>query len=251
MSRVKEIDLQQMAPLRDVSQKISQFLHQTLTSYLAPIGPLLAPQNVLGEHLEGFSRARVPGADQAYQELEQRFVSLCRDTFRLPSKLKSPVPAIKTRIDAYPWEYLHALGGDPARTITITSPTKWVLAYDHGYTLSNLVKSKLSGDKPQIDETKQLIINAVTLWMMMERSPGLKQLLGDLRFPVSVETSPVSGDLPYIVVDAAVECFRPQDDLITMVTQLSGRPVFEELVDLDAVEQIEDPLVTRLKALVA
>ena len=247
MTRVKEIELQQMAPLREVSQKISQFLHKTLTSYLSPLTPLLAPNRVLGEYLEGFSRDRTPGADKAYALLEENYVKLCRDVFRLPSKLGSPVPAIKSKLDVYAWEYLYAVGGNASNTVTITSPTRWVMAYDLPFGLPNLIKSRRAGEKPAQDDTRQLIVNSLTLWMMMERSSAIKQLLGDLRFPVTVTTSQVSGNLPYIVVDAAVESFRPQDDLISMVCQLSGRPVFEELVDQEAINNIADPLKDKLR----
>ncbi len=100
-----------------------------------------------------------------------------------------------------------------------------------------------------MEATKQLIINSVTMALTMERAEGIKQILADLRFPVSVATSPVSGNLPYVVVDAPVESYRPQDDLITTVIQLSGRPVFEELVDLDEIDTISDPLADKIKDL--
>ncbi len=249
MTRVKEIELPKMAPLREVSQKIAQFLQQTLSAYIQPMSPLLAAHRILGENLEGFQRERVPGATKAYAQLEEQFVKLCRSTFKFPHKLRKPLPAIKNKLEVYPWEYLYEVGGDPDNTITISSPVRWVLAYDYSYTLSSLIKAKLAGEKPQMDETKQLILNSVTLAMMMERSEGIKQILEDLRFPVSVATSPVSGDLPYVVVDAPVESYRPQDDLITTVIQLSGRPVFEELVDLDEVDAIRDTLVEKIKDL--
>lgn len=249
MTRVKEIELPKMAPLREVSQKIAQFLQQTLAGYITPMSPLLAAHRILGESLEGFQRERVPGADKAFAQLESQFVNLCRNTFKFPHKLRKPLPAIKTKLEVYPWEYLYEVGGDADNTITISSPVRWVLAYEHPYTLSSLIKAKLAGEKPQMEETKQLIINSVTMAMMMERSEGIKKILADLRFPVSVATSQVSGDLPYVVVDAPVESYRPQDDLITTVIQLSGRPVFEELVDLDEIGAIADPLADKIRDL--
>jgi len=249
MTRVKEIDLQQLAHLREVSQKISQFLHKTLTGYLTPFSSLMAPSKILGEHLEAFTRERIPGADKSYALLEKQYTLLCRDVFRLPHKLRSPVPAIKSNLEVYPWEYLYQIEDDPAKTITISSPVSWVVSYDYPYTLSSLLKAKLAGEKPQPDETKQLIINSLVMKMSFERAAGIQQILDDLRFPLSVATSTVSGDLPYFVVNAAVESFRPQDELIQTVIQLSGRPVFEELVDLDRIDSIHDPLVERIKEL--
>lgn len=249
MSRVKEIELPQMAPLREVSQKIAHALQQTLTGYIAPLSTLLAPQRILGEYLEGYQRERVHGADKAYAQLENHFVQLCRNTFKFPHKLHKPLAAIKTKLEVYPWEYLYQVGGNPDNTVTISSPVRWVLAYDNPYTLSSLIKAQRANEKPAMEDTKQLIINSVTLAMAMERAQGIKQLLSDLRFPVSVATSQVSGDLPFVVVDAAVESYRPQDDLINTVIQLSGRPVFEELVDLDEINAIRDPLAEKVRAL--
>jgi hypothetical protein len=249
MSRVKEIELQQLAPMRDVSQKISQLLQQTLTGYLTPLAPLLAPSKILGEHLEGFTRARIPGADKNFARLEAAYVKLCRDVFRLPSKIRSPVPAIKTKVEIYPWQYIHQVDGDAAKTVTISSPVSWVVAYDFPYKLANLLKAQLDGDKPSPEDTKQLIINSLTMEMALQAAAGIKQLLEDLRFPISTATSEVSGDMPYVVINAAIEAFRPQDELIWTVVQLSGQPVFEELVDEEAIDQITDPLVSRIKDL--
>ena len=41
------------------SQKISTFLKETLTSYLSPLVPLMAPNRILGEYLEGFTLASI------------------------------------------------------------------------------------------------------------------------------------------------------------------------------------------------
>ncbi len=251
MSQVKEFDLNQMAPLRNASQMISQYLYQKIESYLEPLNALFAPKRVLGEYLEGFSRESVRGAEKNFAILADRYAKVCNATFHIPGKLKSPVPAIRNKLKIYPWEYPYQIGGDPAQTITISSPVKWILTYDYPYTLSNVLKANRKGEKLQLEETRQFVINTVTLWLLMSKEAGLKQILADLRYPVSEDTSSVSGDLPFIVISSSIQSFIPQDDLIQTVTQLSGKPVFEELVDLESVDSITDPLAEKLKALVS
>ena len=253
MSRVKEIDLQQMTHLRNITQKVSQFLQTNLEAYVYPLIPLLAPDKTLGEYMEGPARTTRTGyaekAEKALNLLTERYAAICRDTFSYPTKIPTPVPAIKTKLRIYPWEYLYALGDDPAQTISVFCPTQWVLAYDLPYTLSDLHKSSLAQEKPSAAEAKQLIINSLTLWISLERLPGVKKILEDLRFPVAVKTSTVTGELPFLVISSAVESFRPKDELIQMVTQLSGKRVFEELVDQEEIDRVQDSFVAKLKEL--
>ena len=48
-----------------------------------------------------------------------------------------------------------------------------------------------------------------------------------------------AGDLPFVVISAPITAFRPQDDMMKIVAQLSGTPVFEELVDVDEIAALE------------
>ena len=56
MDNVKDIDLEQMGHLRNVSQKIAQFLNSRLSAYLATITPLFAPRKILGEFSDWMGR---------------------------------------------------------------------------------------------------------------------------------------------------------------------------------------------------
>jgi len=250
MTQVREIDLQQMPPLREMSQKLSQFLRERLTSHMKTLTQLLAPHRILGGHLEG-TKERVRGADETYGLVESHFNKIFRETFELPGHLQTPLPAIKPTLKIYPWEYHYQLGGDPAQTIIISSPVRWVIAYDYPYTLHDLLRAAMAKEKPRVAEAKQLVINTLAMWLTIDRQPGLRKLLKDLRFPVSVAKSPVAGELPFMVANAGLESFRPQDDVTRTVTQLSGKPVFEELIDPQAVQNLTDPLVAELRALEA
>jgi bacterioferritin (cytochrome b1) len=56
------------------------------------------------------------------------------------------------------------------------------------------------------------------------------------------------GGLPVVVLRAPIETFLPPDNFILQITQLSGIPAFQEIIDLDAAENIPDPLKEALKA---
>ena len=50
-----------------------------------------------------------------------------------------------------------------------------------------------------------------------------------------------------MILKAPLETFLPPDDFIVQVTQLSGIPAFQELIDINAVDNIPDPLREYLK----
>jgi len=249
MDNTKEIDLEQMGHLRDASQQIVQFLNTRLSGYLTTLTPLFAPRKVLGEFMESAYRERVPGADKNFAAIEKRYKGIARETFGMPSKLGTPLANIKNQLEVYPLEYLHKLNGDNGQTVRISSPVKWVMAYASAYTLSDLLEQRVQGEKPESGDLKQLMLNSLTMWRLVKQSPEVARLLEDLRFSVSIETDSASGELPYVVLTSDVPAFRPQDDLIRTVTQLSGKQVFEELIDVDAIAGMPDPFTVKLQEL--
>lgn len=240
MSEVKEIELAQVGHLREVSQRISDHLKKQLTSYLGTLTPLFAPRRVLGEFMESAFREKVPGADRAFAEIEERFKALTRDAFGQAAKLGTPVPNIKNELEASPWQYIYEVGGKGPR-VTVSSPVAWVLSYKGPYNLEDLVAQRLAGETIDSQAVKGLLLRSLTMWKLMELTPDLPPLFEALRFPVTVETSAVSGELPHVVIRSAVPAFRPQDEIVQTVTQLSGVPLFEELIDVDALAALPDP----------
>ena len=244
--RVQQIEFQQLASLRAASQRISQFLRESLLEYLNTLAPLLAAGKVLGGHLDGSTAGRVPGADENHALIGQQFSKLCREAFTISAVFPSPVPKISARLKLYPWEYAHDLGGS---TVALTSPVSWVVAYDHPFDLSSLIRCAAAREKPEPDDVKQLVINTLTMQVAVNRQRGVRRLLHDLRYEIEERTSPVAGSLPFVVVRSNLDSFRPQDELIQAVIQLSGRPVFEELIDPATIERIPDPWLARLREL--
>lgn len=75
---------------------------------------------------------------------------------------------------------------------------------------------------------------------------GVAQLLSDLRYQVHLDKCPGLGALPFITLSACQLSFRPADNLIPMATRFSGVSNFVELIDVDAVHTLQDPLKPRV-----
>ncbi len=102
-------------------------------------------------------------------------------------------------------------------------------------------------EPPQADEMRQSLINHLVMVIFLRHYPALTQLLQDLRYDVEIRNLPELGGLPIVILKAPIETFLPPDDFILQVTQLSGIPAFQELIDHDAIESIPDPLRESLK----
>jgi hypothetical protein len=196
--------------------------------------------------MESAFNQSVPGADKNFTEIEDRYKSIARETFNISSKLGTPLPNIKNEIEIYPWEYLHSLDNDPNQLVRISSPVRWVLSYAGGHTLSDLIIRRTRDESLDVADVKKLLLNNLTLCKLLEITPDIGQLLNDLRYKVSIEQTPLTGELPYVILTSDVPAFRPQDELIRTVIKLSGKQVFEELIDVDEIGNLPDPFVEAL-----
>lgn len=246
MTKTKDIQLEQLTGMRETSQQISALLHTALSGYLKTLTPLFAPRKVLGEYMESAFKDKVPGADKTFAKLEERYKTLCRDAFDIAPKLTTPVPNIKNQLSLQPWSYPYTVGD---LKLSVRSPLRWVLGYASTYDLGRLVQSHTAGEKPREEDLKALLLTSLTMAFLLEQNPGLTQVIEGLNFSLSIEQSVAAGDLPFAVVSAPISAFRPQDEMMKIVAQLSGTPVFEELVDLDEIDALEHPFKTRLASL--
>lgn len=247
MSTVKEIPLEKLTGMREVSQAISQYLHQTLSGHLKTLTPLFAPRKVFGELMESAYKDKVPGADKSFAKIESKYKELCQGQFDIPGRLSTPVPNIQNQLVLYPWCYPYKIGSD--MVLNVRSPVRWILAYAASYDLARLLENRLANERPRPEDLKTLLLTSLAMEALFELSPGLKEVIEGLAFSVTVERSEIAGSLPLVVVSAPVGAFRPQDDMMKIVAQLSGRAAFEELVDIDEIPALEHPFKGRLQAL--
>jgi len=131
-----------------------------------------------------------------------------------------------------------------SKTIAVTSPLKWALTYS-GFSLAKL--QDLLADRNRMnEETHRFVLHHTALHVVLNSHPGLPRLLEALRFPVSSERFPSFGELPIACISSSVSTLRPSDDLIIESTEISGRDAFEEVVNLDDLRNLEDPLKAQL-----
>lgn len=241
MTGMKEITVEEMVRLRPISQKMSHIMYQRLRQYLNTMGVFFVPRKLLGKNIQSAFKEPIKDADSNFLLIQEAFRKVCGAPFDLPSKLESPLPAIKNKLELYPWEYTYPLENESSRTITVRSPVKWVLGFSSGYGLSNM-RDVLSG-KGELnpDEVKRFVVNCLVIDLAIQNNPGIKQILADLRYPLNSEVSADLGKLKLTTVSSAIPSFRPPDEVIVSAVQLSGQPVFEELIDVEAVKSIEDP----------
>jgi hypothetical protein len=240
--------LEQVAELREKTEKLSKFLLERLKDYLETIRPLLAPVRVFGKHIRSPMREEIPGAEAAVRKLCEKYNEICSRPFSLSADLAdNAVADLDGRFELCLWEYTHeAKSGSETKSITITSPVKTVLTYKSPYSLSQIrlaVAGK--GDRRQ-DDMREFLVAALAMQSTLDKFSGIVRLLKDLRYDVQVEKCPGLGDLPLVVISCCVPSFRPADDLILATCNLSGVPAFIELLDTEAIHHMQDPLQLRI-----
>jgi hypothetical protein len=193
----------------------------------------------------------VAGSEKAVAQLRDTFGEVCRAPFSLTPDLDDALLAsIDNRPELYPWEYTYeAVEGGQPRVVTITSPVRWVLSYASGYTLSQARQAVAGKHERRSDYLRQFVVNALAMHLFLAKYPGVAQLLTDLRHRVEVDKCPGLGALPLVTISACVPSFRPADNLILMATRFSGVSSFVELIDLDALAALQDPLKPRVQEL--
>jgi len=239
------LTLAELPELRAKTEAVSQFLQSQIAAHLDTLRPLFAPDRMFGKL--GGGRTEVPGADRALAELEQRYKPFTSRPYDLPSALDTSwLALVGSSLDLHPWEYAHDVQG---KTITISSPVRWVVNFRTNYTLAQ-VKNVLTGkEKTKPEYLRQFVVNALVLQLALKHNPGLVQLFQDLGYELTTETPPELRNLPIVTITSCICSFRPADDIITAATAFSGVPVFIELIHLDAQQTSKDRLKEKLAGL--
>jgi hypothetical protein len=243
------LGLEQVVELREKTEKISRSLLGQLKDYLDTLRPLLAPARVFGKHVRSPLREDIPDAETALRKLCEKYNALWAKPFSLPPNLATDAVAdLDSRLELYPWEYTHeAKDHDQTKTVTVTSPVRHVLTYKSSYSLAQIRMAVAGkGDRRQ-DDIREFLVAALAMQSALDKFPGLVRLLEALRYHVQVEKNPALGDLPLVVISSSVPSFRPSDQVVLATTRLSGVPAFIELIDPKAIQQIRDPLKSRLE----
>lgn len=241
--------IERVQTLRRLTRAVSDLLSEQLTGYLATLSPLFRPRRVLGEHIRGAEKEPMKGADRAFRDMQALFESAARaQPFTLARELKSPIDVASVTLEIHPVEYEHEIvaGGD-TRIVTVRSPLNWVLCYA-GFgpsILPNLLAHRTGAN----EELYDYLVHQCVLQAVVSNQAGLMEVMSRLHFPMSFTTEGASGSAPITRIGSPVSTIRPPDDVIMQSVELSGMDAFEEVVNVDDIARIDDPLKDRLLAI--
>jgi hypothetical protein len=243
----KDLDSQKFLQIRQATEKISSALETRLKGHLNVLRPLFIARKLFGNFVESSDMREVPRSDKAFAELQEKYASICGNPFDLPKKLQAPIPPISNQLEITPMQYMLRSSGSGSKGTKVTCPTKWILSYRSDCPVNRL-RAMLEGKETrQADDMRQCLVDHLALVIFFQYYPGLTQLFEDLRYDVETMTLADLGGLPVVVFKAPIETFLPPDEFIQQVTQLSGIPAFQEIIDLEELENISDPLKEMLK----
>lgn len=231
--------------LRRLTRATADLLRGHLRDYLGTLAPLFRPRAVLGDHVKGGPKEVVRGADTAFKELQALHETIATaKPFGLPKELTTPLDPITAGLEIAAVEYSHAAKADSqTKTVVVTTPLRWVLSYaGHG---PKRLRELVADPGRSGTDLGQGVLHTLVL-DVIARQPGLAGLFQALRFPLSNGKLPGLGELPFTYLTAAVPTVRPPDDVIIESTEIAGMDTFEEVVDLDELARLRDPLREQL-----
>jgi hypothetical protein len=236
---------QSLLTLRKLTRAIADAVRGQIVEYLTTLTPLFRPQTVLGDHIVGGVKESTRRADQALKELQSLYdtVSPTRP-FNLRRELTTPFEFGPVALEITPVDYVHVIqAGSETRRITVRRPLTWTVSYS-GFSpsrLADLCDPKARGEGLQRYILSYLLLNAVTT-----HQRGLTQIFDALRFPLTTTKTAEFGELPVTQIGIAISTHRPPDAVVLETAELTGIDAFEEVVNVDDIARLPDPLRDRL-----
>ena len=93
---------------------------------------------------------------------------------------------------------------------------------------------------------RSFVLRACLMHQVFTKVPGLSALFEGLRYRVEIRKSPQLGELPLVTISAPVTTIRPSDDIVLIAAGLSGRSVFDEVIDEHQAAHVPDPLQAQI-----
>jgi len=240
------ISIGDLADLRGKTEAVANLLRDELAGHLQTIRPLLAPRQVIGSHVRGGNANNADHGDRAFDQLKEKFSKVAGKPFALPKEISEDPISIEGKLALHPWEYSHTL--DDGKEVMMTSPLRWILCFHSGYAPSELRGLLAAKASRRTDDVRQFVTSALALQMLLAAKPNITKLLSDLRFEIDIGPADGFGELPVVSIGACVPSFRPEDELIRTATQFSGVSAFIELIDLEALRGLRDPLKDQIES---
>jgi len=241
---------ERLLAIRKLTRSVAEVLRGQMKEYLSTLAPLLRPQIALGGYLVGTTKDPVRGADQAYKELESLYDTVARSKpYDLTQELKPPLDLVSSALDMTVMEYSYTVNTQrQSKNVVVSKPLRWALTYT-GFAPAKLAEL-LANRSRDPNELQSFVIHYLVMHLVMTRQAGVRAMLEALHFPIITDRSPLFGELPITCISCAVSTERLPDDVIIESTEVSGMDAFEEVVSVDDIAALRDPLRERLVEIV-
>jgi hypothetical protein len=248
----EDFSISRVLLLRKITREISNHLLGQLKEQLATLSPLFRPRRILGDYIESGSSEPVADAEKNFAVVADLYAKAAVKPLELPRPLRPPVKPIGMALEVYPWEYTvnYAVGGR-THAVTVTSPFRWVLSYSSGLSLSRLRLGLAGREERKVEDIQQFVIRCCVMRAILSRFGGVVKLLEGLRWEVRNESVPDLPSLPLATLSAPLRSQLPPENVVIESTELSGMALFEELVDMECLHQIPDPLAEKVNSILA
>ena len=238
--------IQSLLALRKLTRAITDAVRVQMTEYLKTLTPLLRPKAVLGEFVQGGIREPSRKADKAFADLQALWDKVAvAKPYNLPRELAVPLSISSVGLEITPLDYYHvAQAGAVSRRIKVRCPLTWVLTYtDYPPTrLQELLDTKARS----VEELQRFVLSYLVMHLAATSDPGLRLMFEALHFPLTTSKSPQFGELPITRIGIPITTTRPSDDLVIQSAELTGMDAFEEVVRIEDIALLGDPLKARL-----
>jgi hypothetical protein len=238
-------DMTRLLEVRKLTRQVDDVVRGDAREHLGTLMPLLRPQTILGDFVQGGEKLSVRGADRVWKELVTLYDAIAgKPPFSLARDLKPPLHVPGTALEMAPVQYPHE--ARPGTRVVVTKPFEWVLSYSaHGPQRMRELAADKNRDAEELQRTVAL---ALALHLVVAKQPGIAKVFAALRLPLESRRLPEFGELPLTVMTSEVPSIRPSDEVVVQSTEMTGERVFQELVDAAAVERLEDPWRSRVLA---
>ena len=246
----ESLNVEQLLQLHTLTKDVAKVCQKQLRGYLDTLALLFRPRRILGDAIEGAEPESVGGSDRNVAELRELYRKVALRPFDLRPELSLPLESVSTQMQLYEWEYLHQTKTDRGwRSIKVTSPLTWVVAYSSNYSLSMFRQVLAGQEERDAEAVRAFVLRACLMHLHFIKFPAIAELFAGLRYRVEVRQTPETGDLPLVTVSAPFSTIRPPDSLVTVASGLAGGASFSEVLDLATVKRVKDPLREQIAAI--
>jgi len=238
-------NIQSLLALRKLTRAITDAVRVQMSDYLRTLTPLVRPQVVLGEYVQGGQKDTGRKTDKVFKDLSALYESVApTKPFFLQRELSTPLDFPRVGLEITPLDYVHvAQDGGSGRRIKVRCPLTWVLTYSD-FPPTRL-QELLDNKSRDAGEVQRFVLSYLLLHLALQ-DPSLQQLFEALHFPITTTKEAQFGALPITRIGLPVTTARPSDAVVIESAELTGMDAFEEVVNVDDIKQLADPFRDRL-----